>query len=199
MGVESYTNAKNRNQSQKKRKKYLGYVSGSRYSANRTIPSAQKRAADRQRWGSMMVSQNRKIREILKRTLVPKLEAEGFRGKFPEFQRIESGDLHLLSIQFDKYGGGFFLEFTSHPPGDLQTSWGENVPEQEITVAHTPIESRGRLQQKENKNSVSEDWFRFEKLSEDELEKLVQQVVNLLPQINDWLREKRVGINISTT
>lgn len=145
------------------------------------------------------MSQTRNARIILKRTLVPELEAEGFQGKFPEFQRIERGELQLLSIVFDKYGGGFFLEFSNCPLGDMETSWGEVVAERELTVAHTPFESRARLQQKGDRNSLTEDWFRYDKLSADELERLVLHVVDLLPQINDWLRAKKVGRNISTT
>ena len=147
----------------------------------------------------MAASQNQIIRRILKKTLVPKLVAEGFHGNFPDFQRIDKEYLHLLSIVFDKNGGGFFLEFTSQPPGDMNTSWGEVIPERELTAAHTHFESRARLQQKGQPNSLSEDWFRFENLSENEVEGLVQHVGSLLPQVNDWLREKRVGQNISTT
>lgn len=145
------------------------------------------------------MSQTRDARMILKRTLVPELESAGFQGKFPEFRRIEGGELQLLSIVFDKNGGGFFLEFSKSSPGDMETSWGEVVPERELTVAHTPVESRARLQQKGDRNSLSEDWFRYEKLSANELDRLVLHVVDLLPQISDWLREKRVGQNISTT
>jgi hypothetical protein len=135
----------------------------------------------------------------MKRTLVPILESEGFQGTFPEFQRVDCGSLQLLSIQFDKNGGGFFMEFCNHPPGDLETSWGEIVPERNITVAHTPVESRARLQQTGNRNSLAEDWFRYENLSTDEVERLAKHVAELLPQISDWLREKKIGENISTT
>ena len=145
------------------------------------------------------MSQNQIARRILKRDLVPALEVEGFSGRFPDFQRRENDDLHLLSIEFDKNGGGFFLEFTRHPPGDLETSWGEVVAESDLTVAHTHFESRARLQQNGQRNSLSEDWFRYDALSETEIEELVRHVVSLVSQINDWLRENSVGQNISTT
>lgn len=145
------------------------------------------------------MSKNRSARAIIKKFLIPKLKIEGFHGKFPEFQRKEQERLHLLSVVFDKYGGGFFLEVSNYPSGDMETSWGEVVREPDITVAHTPIECRARLQQKEHKHSLSEDWFRFDKFSEDEIEDLVLEVIDLLPQINYWLREKKVGQNISTT
>ena len=145
------------------------------------------------------MNQNQITRRILKRDLVPVLEIEGFKGKFPNFQRLENGSIHLLSIEFDKWGGGFFLEFACHPPGDLETTWGEVVAEKDIIVAHTSIESRARLQQKGHQNSLSEDWFRYENLSDDEIEKLVRHVSGLISQLNEWLREKRVGKNICAT
>ena len=145
------------------------------------------------------MNQNKIVRRILERDLVPALKTDGFRGKFPDFQRSENGCLHLLSIEFDKNGGGFFLEFACHPPGDMKTSWGEVVLEQNLTVAHTHFEGRARLQLYGQPNSLSEDWFRYEKLSEKEIEKLVQHVCSIIYQANDWLREKLVGQNISAT
>ncbi|MGD8643660.1 MAG: DUF4304 domain-containing protein [Chromatiales bacterium] len=143
------------------------------------------------------MNQTKKTRTILKRALVPHVESEGFVGKFPEFHRTENGELHLLSVQFDKYGGGFFLEFARHPSGHMATPWDEMVPERELTVAHSPIESRARLQQDGHQNSLSEDWFRFEDLPANELEDLVLHVISLFPQVNDWLREGRAGPDIS--
>jgi len=114
----------------------------------------------------MATNQSRLVRRVLKKTLVPVFEDEGFQGKFTEFQRHEKGELHLLSVTFDKHGGGFFLEFAKHPMGDLKTDWGEVILERELTVAHAPFDSRARLQQRGHPNSLSEDWFRFEDLCE---------------------------------
>ena len=105
----------------------------------------------------------------------------------------------MLSIEFDKYGGGFFLEFACHPPGDMETSGGAVIPEKDLTVAHVSVDGRARLQENGQLNSLSEDWFRYDKLSEDEIEKLVQRVGRLVNQINDWLRERKVGPNVSAT
>lgn len=143
------------------------------------------------------MNQSKKMRALLKRALVPRLESEGFVGRFPEFRRTENGELHLLSVQFDKHGGGFFLELAKHPPGDLETSWGETVPERELTVAHTPIENRARLQRNGHQHSLSEDWFRFDELPANELEGLVRDVIGLFPQVDEWLRTGRAGPNVS--
>lgn len=144
-----------------------------------------------------MPGKDKKMRNAMKKALVPYLKAEGFNGKFPSFQRKEKQLLHLLTVQFDKHGGGFFLEFAIHPEGDLKTSWGEIVPENKLDVAYAPIEDRARLQENGKPNSLRDDWFRYENLSEDELETLVKHVIGLFPQVNNWLRNKRVGKNIS--
>ncbi len=54
---------------------------------------------------------SRKIRAAMKKMLEPFLANEGFTGKYPHFQRKESGSLQLLSVIYDKWGGGFVLEF----------------------------------------------------------------------------------------
>lgn len=141
--------------------------------------------------------ESRRVRAVLKRILVPELEAFGFEGQFPEFKRAVGERLQLLSVQFDKHGGGFFLEFANHPPGDLTTSWGEVVTEADITLAHTPIERRARLQRHGHQNSLSEDWFRYEDPSLPEVEDLVRSVCALLPQVEAWLQGQRIGPNIS--
>ena len=142
------------------------------------------------------MNHNRAVRKTLKQILVPALDAAGFHGVFPEFRRTGGATLQLLSVQFDKHGGGFFLEFAEHALGDMSTSWGETIPESELTVAHTPIDCRARLQHKGGRNSVSEDWFRFDNLSEDQLLTLVRRVAGLLDQVDDWLRDGKTGANI---
>ncbi len=78
-------------------------------------------------------------------------------------------------------------------------SWGEVVLEQDLTVAHTNFESRARLQQNRRANSLSDDWFQYQKLSEPEIEKLVSGVGDLLSQVNDWFVDGTVGKNICVT
>ena len=142
------------------------------------------------------MTQSKLVRKMLKQKLVPLLETQGFRGKFPDFQRIEDQQLHLLSVEFDKYGGGFFIEIAVHPSGDFNTPWGEVVAEKDLTVAHTNMENRARLQHKGHNNSLSEDWFRFEGLTEQGVENLVVDVCAMFPQINAWLRNGTVGNNM---
>ena len=144
-----------------------------------------------------MSNSNKMIRTALKQILVPYLKTEGFSGKFPEFMRREGETLHLLGVQFDKWGGGFFLEFAHHPAGDKTMSWGEVVPEEKLTFAHASLDSRARLQEVASGGSLSDMWFRFDTLDLAGCEELVCHVVDLFPQVITWLRERQTGPNIS--
>ena len=144
-----------------------------------------------------MARANRSIKSALKSILAPHLTAEGFTGQSPEYVRREGETLHLLSVQYDKWGGGFYLEFAAHPAGDMTTAWGEVIPEASLTVAHTPVAVRARLQETGSSSSTSEMWFRFEGLSDAGCASLVGHVVDLFPQVDAWLRDGRAGPNIS--
>ncbi|MFC3195934.1 DUF4304 domain-containing protein [Marinicella sediminis] len=143
---------------------------------------------------------SRKIRAAMKKLFEPFLANEGFTGKYPHFQRKEMGDIQLLSVIYDKWGGGFVLEFAHHPAGTLHTSWGTVVPEEEIDIAYTSPSIRARLVRTERGQGCYEDFFRYEKISDnrEECEALVNRVVMLFPQVNEWLRKGYVGPNISS-
>jgi hypothetical protein len=79
----------------------------------------------------------------------------------------------------------------------MATSWGEVVPEASLTVAHTPVDARARLQATGSRSSTSDLWFRYEGLDEAECQSLVTHIADLLPQVDAWLREQEVGPNIS--
>lgn len=149
-----------------------------------------------------MSSANRTIKAALKRRLVPHLIAAGFTGSYPDFRRRDGGRLHLLSVQFDKWGGGFMLEFASQPGGDLTMAWGEVVPEARLTTAYAAIADRARLLAVRTAGATAgdlrESWFRFEGLDPSGCDALVGQVIALLPQVDAWLRTRQPGPNIST-
>ena len=145
------------------------------------------------------MSNSRKIRAAMKKLFEPFLAAEGFSGKYPHFQRKEADDLQLLSVVYDKWGGGFVLEFAHHPPGALHTSWGTVVPEAELEVAYAPPGSRARLVQTQRGQGCYEDFFRYEKVADDkeQCEALVSLMIGMFPQVNAWLRDGNAGPNIS--
>lgn len=136
--------------------------------------------------------------KALKTQLVPRLQAVGFSGRFPDFRR-HSESLHFVSIRYDKAGTAFFLEFGSHPRGDTLTAWGELVPEDKLILEHVPFDSRARLQKHASRTSMPADWFTFDDFGEnDELyEALAASVAEMLPQLEAWFAAGASGPNVS--
>ena len=140
------------------------------------------------------------MRKALKKVLLPELKAMGFVGTSSSFQRRTAEHLDLLDIQYWKYGGQFILEFARTKRGDLNTSWGEIVPEEKIGVAHMSPLKRARLQRT---IEATEDLFRGFKFSDfgedlDKYSALASQVASLLPQVNVWLEGGAAGENVHT-
>ncbi len=127
------------------------------------------------------------------------MSARGFAVRYPHFQRKRGGHLELVSLQHDKWGGGFFLEFAKHDAGDLETSWGEHVPEAEIEVAYTDPATRARLLATSRHSNTPKDYFRYESFANDraQCDALISEVVGLLPQVFEWFEKGSVGPNIS--
>lgn len=124
---------------------------------------------------------------------------EGFDIGYPYFQRKKSGCLELVNLVHDKWGGGLFLEFAKHESGDLQTSWGELVPEANIDVAFTDPGSRARLLATTKHSNTARDYFRYESFSHDreKCDTLINELVRVLPQVLKWFEDGSVGPNIS--
>ena len=138
------------------------------------------------------------MRKALKRELLPQLKLHGFVGATSSFQRKSDNTLDLLSIQYWKYGGQFILEFARRERGELQTSWGEVVPEEKLDVAHVRPTRRARLQRNDEVFEELFRGFKFEGFGEDQAkyDALAKQVASLLPQVNAWLETGVSGENV---
>lgn len=135
----------------------------------------------------------------MKHILEPAMAALGFDIRYPHFQRRRNGVLELISLQHDKWGGGFFLEFAKHSAGDLETSWGELVVENEINVAYTDPASRGRLLATRQHEDERLNYFRFDPKADTRAacDALVREMISLLPQVLEWFETGSAGPNIS--
>ena len=140
-----------------------------------------------------------RLRNAIRRILEPEMAEAGFTIRYPHFQRRRGGRLELVSVQHDKWGGGFCLEFAPHPAGDLATDWGEVVPEDRIDVAYTDPGTRARLLASTAAADSYEGFFRYEDFADDKdrCEALVAEVVALLPQVFAWFDDGTVGPNVS--
>lgn len=140
-----------------------------------------------------------KIRAAIKLILEPVLAAEGFSGRYPHFQREKGQQLHVVSLVHDKWGGGFVLEFARMPLGDLTTDWGQVIPQTEIEIGYCALDQRARLVCSGGGGVPAEDFFRYAEIAESRVlcQQLVQQVVDLFPQVDAWLCRDQVGPNIA--
>lgn len=96
----------------------------------------------------------------LKKVFVPSLRALGFKGSFPDFRRIGSDRIDLLTVQFDRHGGGFIIEVSRCPPNGITTSWGKQIPSNQVTAWDQHPNQRHRLGSP--KPGVDGHWFRFD-------------------------------------
>jgi Domain of unknown function (DUF4304) len=138
------------------------------------------------------------MRKALKKLLLPRLSQIGFSGKGNEFQRKRGDQLDLLSLQWGKYGGEFVIEFASRPVGLLRTSWGEDIPEVNITTAHVHPLDRARLLPADESAGLQLHGFQFANFEDDlsKYESLAQDVASLLTQVDSWLVGKVKGANV---
>ena len=105
---------------------------------------------------------NDKMRESLRRILVPELRARGFKGSLPQFRRIRESCVDLLGIQFNKYGGSFVVEIASCSPEGLQSFGGPIIPAEKARYWQVDFHKRLRLGSKPG--GINRDhWFKFRK------------------------------------
>lgn len=135
----------------------------------------------------MGLSEDRKsMLASLQAGMVPRLRDSGFTGSLPHFRRVLPDRTDLLSVQFDKWGGGFVVEISRAPQGDFQTPWGETVEPRRLTAHHLPPDERLRLGAKVG----GDHWFRYDRgwfRRRPSFDELTEQVCELLvTQAEPW-------------
>jgi len=140
-----------------------------------------------------MASKTKHIRKAISKVLEPKIRDLGYIGKYPNYQRITDNQLQILGIIYSKWGGALTIEFANSKQGDLETNWGEVIPEENITIEYIWPGERARL-----KIDKGDDFFSYEKIYDnyDKCEKLIQLLTSMLPQVDAWLKSGEVGSNI---
>lgn len=138
------------------------------------------------------------MKKALRSVLVPKLRDSRFAGSFPHFRRREGEELHLLSVQFDKWGGSFFLEFARCQPGSRMLG-NQEIPEDRLNVSYLSREPRARLEERP-RAIFRNSWFAFGSFADDEKKcaELAKRVGDLLPEANAWLRSGTKGPHVRT-
>ena len=124
--------------------------------------------------------------KTLKEHIVPVLRERGFKGSFPHFRRTTERAIHLVTFQFDKWGGGFAVEIAACPPGGVLMPSGEQIPPTKVRAWDVARRLRlGALDEK------SDHWFRYDKrgwsLSSDRFEHAALRVLPYVKgQAEDW-------------
>lgn len=100
------------------------------------------------------------MNQALKTVFVPVLRGVGFKGSMPHFRRLLPDRVDLLTIQFDRYGGGFVVEISQCGPEGVTTHWGEQIPATRVTTHDLHPDKRHRLGSPTQ--NVEGRWFRFD-------------------------------------
>ncbi|WP_457362513.1 DUF4304 domain-containing protein [Pseudomonas sp. TE3610] len=109
-------------------------------------------------------NENRKHMDAaLNAHLVPVLRGLGFKGSLPNFRRITAHQVDLLSVQHDKWGGGFVIEVAVSPPEGVVMAWGKSVPANKVLPKHLHPNRRMRLGPK----ALCDLWFRYDTQGDD--------------------------------
>ena len=96
----------------------------------------------------------------LKETLVPALRARGFKGSLPHFRRIGEERVDLLTVQFDRHGGGFIVEISRCGSTGVTTACGKHIPATKVTAHDLHPDKRHRLGSPGP--GIDGRWFRFD-------------------------------------
>jgi len=96
----------------------------------------------------------------LQKLFVPALRERGFKGSLPHFRRPTVDRIDLLTIQFDKWGGGFVIEISNCAPEGIVMSWGKHIPPSRVRAWDVNPKHRPRLGSL--KRGEHGHWFRFD-------------------------------------
>lgn len=90
----------------------------------------------------------------------PALRSRGFKGSLPHFRRVREDRIDLLTVQFDKWGGGFVIEIGRCPADGITTPWGKEIAPGKVTAHDLHPNARHRI----GSRAPGEDgrWFRFD-------------------------------------
>jgi len=118
----------------------------------------------------------------LKELFVPALRERGFKGSLPHFRRPMKNRIDLLTIQFDKWGGGFVIEISNCALEGVTMPWGEPIPPNRVRAWDVYPPNRRRL----GSAMAGEDghWFRFDGWRGTG--KVAREAVSYLQEAEQW-------------
>ncbi|HEV8113564.1 MAG TPA: DUF4304 domain-containing protein [Planctomycetota bacterium] len=127
-----------------------------------------------------------KMLAALRALFVPVLRERGFRGSLPHFRRIGPTGIDLLTVQFDRRGGGFIVEVARCGPDGHATYWGKQVPPSRVCAHDIHPGERHRLGA--SGPGVDGRWFRFDDGSS--IDNVAHEAVDILQEADAWWSER---------
>ena len=121
------------------------------------------------------------MNSALRKILVPVLRQRGFTGSLPHFRRAGSDRVDPVTVQFDKWGGGFVVEVAKAPADGFTTHWGEKIAPGKLKVHDLHPNQRLRLGVK---GLEDDHWFRYDTGRSSEA--VAREVVSCLEQAESW-------------
>ncbi len=123
----------------------------------------------------------------------------GYVVDYPNFRRDKGETLDVVDIQFWKEGGAFIINMARYV-GPLAGPPGFSVPREKIEIGMLPALRQDRIGPTKSKRMEKlVGWFKYNEIWDDQdaLNKLCEDVVNLLPQLEAWLEHGQATANIS--
>lgn len=99
------------------------------------------------------------MNRALKARFVPALRQLGFKGSLPHFRRQRHSRVDLITVQFDRHGGGFVVELSQCGLEGVTTHWGKVISANTVT-AHDL--HPGQCHRLGATGSDIDHWFRFD-------------------------------------
>lgn len=118
----------------------------------------------------------------LRDRFVPALRSRGFKGSLPHFRRVGEDRIDLLTVQFDKWGGGFVIEISQCPLDGITTAWGKKIPAAKVKAHDLHYDDRHRL----GSPARGEDgrWFRYD--GRASVKRVADDAASMLPEADAW-------------
>jgi hypothetical protein len=126
---------------------------------------------------------NRKLIDAaLRERFIPALRSRAFKGPFPHFRRALTDRIDLLTVQFDKWGGGFVIEIGRCPPNGVKTAWGKEIAPEKVTAHDLHPSARHRI----GSSAPGEEgkWFRYDGGTSPVA--VAEAAVSALKEADDW-------------
>ena len=141
-----------------------------------------------------MSIEREKMIESLLLTFVPQIRDMNFKGRFPHFRRTINRKTNLLTIQFDRNGGGFVIVLANCDKPQFKTYWGKIIPIDKLTTLDFHPKNKQLIYPYSLKEQEGTDsCFIFEKAKSDIVyENLAQKVIELIPIMEQYWKKRKI-------